>query len=262
MVGNESELQDPTTRLEEKARTYGMEVSSGKAEYLSTVPTRTPTLTSVNSTNQNTHIDICQQYQPEHPHWHHDERSEPWGSKLFQISWVHLKQRWHLNKGNKNKDSSGHVCYVKTNTIWKRRNISFKTKLKLYRALAVSILLYGCESWTLTAETERRIQTFETKCVRRQVDSLVGKQVSLLAILKRRKLSWFGHITRHNDKTILQSTLEGKRRRGRQRKNWLDNIQEWTHQDLPTLLTNLPAIIHCSGNIKLTLHNFGQHQHS
>ena len=47
-------------------------------------------------------------------------------------------------------------------TIWKSRNISLQTKLKLYRALAVSILLYGCGSWTLTAETERRIQNKQT----------------------------------------------------------------------------------------------------
>ena len=44
------------------------------------------------------------------------------------------------------------------NTIRKSRDISIKTKLKFHIALAVSILLYGCESWTMTAETERRVQ--------------------------------------------------------------------------------------------------------
>ena len=42
----------------------------------------------------------------------------------------------------------------KLNTIWKSRNISFKTNLKLYTALAVSILLYGCESWTDSRDRE------------------------------------------------------------------------------------------------------------
>ena len=50
--------------------------------------------------------------------------------------------------------------------VWKS-NISFHTRFKLYKSLVVSILLYGCETWTLMAETERRIQAFETKCLRK-----------------------------------------------------------------------------------------------
>ena len=47
---------------------------------------------------------------------------------------------------------------------------------------------------------------------------------------QRWKLVWCGHITRHDSlsKTILQDTLEGGRRRGRQRKCWMDNIKAWT----------------------------------
>ncbi|XP_078314242.1 uncharacterized protein LOC144619627 [Crassostrea virginica] len=40
--------------------------------------------------------------------------------------------------------------------IW-RSNISFKTKYKLYHSLVLSTLLYGCETWTLMADTEKRI---------------------------------------------------------------------------------------------------------
>ena len=114
---------------------------------------------------------------------------------------------------------------------------------------------YGCESWTMTAETTKRVETFETKCFRRmlgifwsdrktddfvhaQVTSRAGPQEPLLATIKRRKLTWFGHVTRHNSlpKTILQGTLEGGRKRGRQAKSWLDNIKEWTRMDTPTLI--------------------------
>ncbi|GFR72522.1 tenascin [Elysia marginata] len=110
-----------------------------------------------------------------------------------------------------------------------------------------SILTYGCETWTLLADTERRIQAFENKClrkllrisykdhvtnesVRELVVAYVGPQEPLLATVKRRKLAWFGHVTRHDSlsKTIFQGTVEGKRRRGRQRKAWCDNIKEWT----------------------------------
>ena len=51
-----------------------------------------------------------------------------------------------------------------------------------------------------------------------------------LTIRKRRKLQWYGHVSRSSGlvKTILQSTVKGGRRQGRQRKRWEDNIREWT----------------------------------
>ena len=54
------------------------------------------------------------------------------------------------------------AAMARLSRVWKS-NISFHTRFKLYKSLVVSILLYGCETWTLMAETERRIQAFETK---------------------------------------------------------------------------------------------------
>ena len=53
--------------------------------------------------------------------------------------------------------------------IWRGNTISFPVKIRLYKSLVLSTLLYGCESWTLTADTERRIQAFESKCFRRML---------------------------------------------------------------------------------------------
>ena len=50
--------------------------------------------------------------------------------------------------------------------IWKS-GINLAIKLKLYKTLVTSILLYGCEAWTLTVELEKRIRTFENKCYRK-----------------------------------------------------------------------------------------------
>ena len=88
----------------------------------------------------------------------------------------------------------------------------------------MSVVLYGFESWTLTADLERRIQAFENKCFRRmlgisyrehktneyvwqEVSILAGPQELLLSIVKRRKLSWFGHVCRHDTlpKIILET---------------------------------------------------------
>ena len=75
--------------------------------------------------------------------------------------------------------------------------------------------------------------------VRSKINFLVGPQEPLLATVKRQKLAWLGHVTRYNSlsKTIPLVTLEAGRRRGRQRKYWMDNVKEWTSLPMPELLT-------------------------
>lgn len=123
------------------------------------------------------------------------------------------------------------------------------------RSLVTSIFLYACESWTLTADIERRIQAVEMRCfrrllnisyrdhisnqeVRKRIGQAIGPYDDLLTIVKKRKLRWYGHVTRSTGlaKTILQGTVPGGRRRGRQRKRWEDNIPEWTGLKLPDAL--------------------------
>ena len=115
------------------------------------------------------------------------------------------------------------------------------------RSLVTSIFLYACEPWILTAELQRRIQAMEMRCyrkilhishkdhvtteeVRAKIQQAIGPHEDLLTIVKRRKLQWYGHVSRSSGlvKTILQGTVKGGRRRGRQRKRWEDNITEWT----------------------------------
>ena len=113
------------------------------------------------------------------------------------------------------------------------------------RSLVTSIFLYACASWT-TAELQRRIQAMEMRCycktlrilrknhvtneeVRAKIQQAIGPHEDL-TIVKRRKLQWYGHVSRSSGlaKTILQGTVIGGRRQGTQRKRWEDNIREWT----------------------------------
>ncbi|PIK46132.1 endonuclease-reverse transcriptase [Apostichopus japonicus] len=144
---------------------------------------------------------------------------------------------------------------TKLKLIWKDRNITLRSKIRLMRSLVTSIFLYACESWTLTADIERRIQAVEMRCFRRllnisyrdhisnqevrnRIGQAIGPYDDLLTIVKKRKLRWYGHVTRSTGlaKTILQGTVPGGRRRGRQRKRWEDNIPEWTGLKLPDAL--------------------------
>ena len=63
-----------------------------------------------------------------------------------------------------------------------------------------------------------------------KIQRAIGPHEDLLTIVKRRKLRWCGHVSRSSGlaKTILQGTVKGDRRQGRQRKRWEDNIREWT----------------------------------
>ena len=59
---------------------------------------------------------------------------------------------------------------------------------------------------------------------------MIGPNEDLLTIVNRRRLQWYGHVSRSSGlaKTILQGTVKGRRRQGTQRKRWEDFIREWT----------------------------------
>ena len=111
----------------------------------------------------------------------------------------------------------------------------------------MTIFLFACETCTLTAKLQRRIQSLEFRCLRKIIgisykDRITNEHVRKnhhnayrtvrrsLATLKRRNLKWYRYVTRSDglSKMTQQGTVEGMRRRGRPRKKWIDNIAEWT----------------------------------
>ena len=99
------------------------------------------------------------------------------------------------------------------------------------RSLVTSIFQYACESWTLTADFQRRIQATKMRCYRKLLgisykDRVTNEEVStkiqqairphedLLTIVKRRQLRWYGHVFRSSGlaKTILQGTVKGRKK--------------------------------------------------
>ena len=111
-------------------------------------------------------------------------------------------------------------------------------------SLVTSIFLYACESWTLTAELQRRIQALEIRCYRKilrisykdhvtnmevcaKIQQAIGPHKDLLTTVKRCMLQLYGHVSCSSGlaKTVLQGTEKGGRRQGRHRKRWEDNIR-------------------------------------
>ena len=73
--------------------------------------------------------------------------------------------------------------------------------------------------------------------VHRKIQATTGEYDELLTLVKKWQLRCFGHVSRSSGlaKTILQVTVKGKRRRGRQKKKWEDNIKEWTGMNFARL---------------------------
>ena len=102
------------------------------------------------------------------------------------------------------------ASFQKMSTIVKNRNISFSTKLKVLKTYVWSILLYGCETWTITSETKKNLEAAEMWFYRRMLriswkekrtnESILeetNQERSLIKTIRKRQLKFLGHICRH-----------------------------------------------------------------
>ena len=104
------------------------------------------------------------------------------------------------------------------------------------------VVIYGCKSWTVKKAERRRIDAFDLWCWRRllrvpwtarrsnqSILKEISPGISLEGMMLKLKLQYFGHLMRGDDsleKTLMLGGIGGKRRRGRQRKRWLDGITD------------------------------------
>ena len=124
--------------------------------------------------------------------------------------------------------------------ILKSRDITLLTRVRLVKTMVFPVVLYGCESWTIKKAERWRIDAFKLWCWRRLLrvpwtarrsNQLILKEISpkysLEGLMLKLKLQYFGHLMWRADsleKTLMLGKIEGRRRRGRQRMRWLDDI--------------------------------------
>ena len=127
-------------------------------------------------------------------------------------------------------------------SIFKSRDIILPTKVCLVKAMVFSVVMYGCEIWTVNKVECRRIDVFELWCWRRLLrvpwtarrdNQSIPKEISpgysLEGLMLKLKLQYFGHLMRRVDsleKTLMLGGIGDRRRRGRQRMRWLDGITD------------------------------------
>ena len=136
-------------------------------------------------------------------------------------------------------------------SIFKSRDITLPTKVRLVKAMVFPAVMYGCESWTVKKAKCRRIDAFELWCWRRllrvpwtarRYNQSILKEISpgcsLEGMMLKLKLQYFGHFTRSVDsleKTLMLGGIGGRRRRGRQRMRCLDGITDLMEVSLSEL---------------------------
>ena len=221
LAGEEEELAKLVEHLDKASTAYGIEISAEKTKLMTN-----------NTSGINTEIKVN-------------------GQKLETVTSFKYLSSIITNESSKPEILSGTAqttaALTRLKTVWNDRSISLSSKIRLMRSLVTSIFLYACESWTLTAGLQRRIQAMEMRCyrkilhisykdhvtneeVRAKIQQATGPHEDLLTIVKRRKVQWYGRASHSSGlaKTILQGTVKWGRRQGRQRERWEDNIREWT----------------------------------
>jgi hypothetical protein len=121
------------------------------------------------------------------------------------------------------------------------------TKIKIYRTIILPVVLYGCETWSVTLREKHRLRMFENRVLRRifgpKRDGVTGEwrrlhneelndlysSPNIIRVIKSRRMRWAGHVARMGEGRgayrILMGIPEGRRPLGRPRRRWEDNIK-------------------------------------
>ena len=131
---------------------------------------------------------------------------------------------------------------INLDSILKSRDITLPTKVRVVKAMVFPVVMYGCESWTVKKAEHRRIDAFELWCWRRllrvpwtarrsnqSILKEISPDCSLEGLMLKLKLQYFGHLMQRADslqKNLMLGEIGSRRRRGRQRMGWLDDITD------------------------------------
>ena len=152
-----------------------------------------------------------------------------------------------IHKEVKSRLKSGNACYHSVQNILSSSLLSENTKIKVYRTLILSVVLFGCETWSLTLREERRLRVFENRVLRRifvsKKDELTGEwrklhneelndlyfSPNIVRVIKSRRKRWAGHVAHIGRGKVYTGFLvgrpEGERPLGRSGHRWEDNIK-------------------------------------
>jgi len=218
LADGQSDLQQQITSLHTASSRFGLKISTSKTE-VQCVSRNAPKLmitiggTELNQVEQFTYLGgvISEDARSEHD----------------------IKRRINLATG----------VASSLNTVLESRDISKATKVRVYCALVLSVLLYNSETWTMRVTDEDRLRVFEMAVLRRicgvslldrwrndDIRARLNIDFDVVEAVRRRRLTYFGHVQRMKAERIpvrvLNGYIHGSRPRGRPRKRWIDMLEE------------------------------------
>jgi hypothetical protein len=146
----------------------------------------------------------------------------------------------------KRRLNSGNACYHSVQSLLSSHLLSKNLKIRIYKTIILPVVLYGCETWSLTLREEHRLRVFENRMLRRifgpKRDEVTGEwrklhnkvhhdlysSLSIIRIIKSRRMRWACNVARMekgNLYRLLVGKPEGKRPLGRPRRRCVDNIR-------------------------------------
>ena len=119
------------------------------------------------------------------------------------------------------------LCYHSVQNLLSSRLLSKNLNIKIYRTIILPVVLYGCETWSLTLREERKLRVFENRVLRRifgpRRDEVTGEQrrlhneelndlysPNIVRVIKSRRMRWAGHVARMGEEREVYRVLVGK----------------------------------------------------
>ena len=146
----------------------------------------------------------------------------------------------------KSRLRAGNTCYHSVQNLLFSRLLSKNLKMKIYRTIILPVVLYGCETWSLTFREERKLRVFEDMVLRifgprrdeatEERKRLRNKELNdlysspnIVRVIKSRRMRSAGHVACMGEERgvymVLVGNPEGRRPLGRPRRRWVDNIR-------------------------------------